>query len=265
MSNPQNPNTPKPQAPVVTPAQAAAPQQTGEGVAPAGFQRTEQQAIAKDRLAEQAEDLANKRQMFALQEKAFQEDREIQKHIQRNQRSGVEDYFAGENLDYAHFGYRQVQATYPRDTPGKFFTIAKSEGWEPVRGTETNLTNGEPILRSLLYRGDIDFDNAIRIGDCVLMQMPRFQHEAWLRARDIMNQQVQDARRSSTVDQRPGTIIHDSLDDPIVQRIMSRGEATPMEAVATVAGQALAKGIGNEQHYENVRAGTVPGAVIGGR
>jgi hypothetical protein len=244
----------------LSPQQAAGIQNSGGTNLPeAGYKRVEEIARRKDNLAQEAEELARQRQVFALRKDAFNEERELQDMIQTDQRSGAEDYLVGENLDYDHFGYRLIQCMYPRDTPGMWFTTAKSEGFEPVTTQTLNLDNGRPVVSSNgRYRGNIDFDDAVQIGDCVLMQMERFRYETWLRAREARNQRVNSARQGYNVSPAPGTIIHDDPSDPIVQRLSSaQGGDVVMMPSETAARQTLAKSLAIQQLGEQIRTGTV--------
>jgi len=243
------------------PQQAAVIQQQGDPtLAAAGAPRNEQMAQRKDKLAEEAERLANARMMFKVRADAFNEEREIQAFIQKDQRNGQEDYFAGENLDWDHYGYRLIQCMYPRDTPGRAFSVAKGEGFEPVRGDELNLTNGRPVISSMRYRGNSDFENAIQIGDCVLMSMDKFRFDAWQHARDLMNDRSSQRHNDPTirgVTAMPGTNVHDSINDPVLQRVLSQGGDIEMAGVETMARQALAKQLAAGQFKEQLEQGTV--------
>lgn len=243
----------------LSPQQAAGIQSSGQSNLPdAGYRREDEIARRKDRLAQESEELAAQRQMFALRKEAFNEERELQDMIQRDQRSGVEDYLTAENLDHTNFGYRLIQCLYPRDTPGMWYSQAKVEGFEPVTSRTLNLENGRPIVASNgRYRGNMDFDDAVQIGDCVLVMMERFRYETWLRARDAKNATIEAARKGYNVSPAPGTIIHDDPEDPIVKRLASQGGPVLMSPNETVARQTLAKSLAIQQLGEQIKEGTV--------
>jgi len=254
---------PKPQIIAQAPVLSKSAAETATPVLPdAGYQRTETLARNRDTLQEQAEVLANAREMWAIRKDAFDEEREIQALIQRSGSSGLEDYFACENLDWDHYGYRMVQCTYPRDTPGRFFNMAKLDGFDAVTGDTINLTNGRPVVNAARYTIAFDFDNAIKVGDLVLMQTELYRYHAWQEARTRATAQATKQARGYGLTAAPGTIVHEDANDPIVQRLTSQGGAAIMEPVPNLARQALAKSLADGQFADMLKEGTVPGAEI---
>lgn len=247
------------------PDEAAAAQHDGTGIAPAGYKRGEQQAEAKDTLAEEAERLAAARGAYRMRADAFDEDREVQAQIQRSVRSGVEDFLAGENLDTQYYYYRAVQCAFPRDTPGKQFVQAKGDGFVSVRGDELSLENGRPIITTRnVYSNNIMFDNALQVGgDLVLMRMERYRAEAWLAAREQFSRELQHSRQNPVIDGDPsrGMVVRTDPNDPKFQQYFgARMEPTIMEPTPTVAGRAMqqmAQTIATNKLAQQLKDGTV--------
>lgn len=254
----------------MNPQQAALVQAAGTGVAPAGYKRDEQQAVAKDALAEEAERLAGARQAYRIRADAFDEDREVQAQIQRSVRSGVEDFLAGENLDTAYFYYRAIQCAFPRDTPGKQFVQAKGDGFSAVRGDELSLENGRPIITTRnVYANNANFDNALQVGgDLVLMRMERYRANAWLGAQEQFSRELQHSRQNPIIDGDPsrGMVVRTDPNDPKFQQYFgARMEPTIMAPTPTVASAALmqqARNIATNQLADQMRTGTVRGAEV---
>lgn len=125
----------------------------GFDLEPPGYKRDEQLAQRKDDLEQQAEEVSNEMEHFAVDPKALEKDREIQDFIAKDALD-VEDPQPG-------YVYKWVPYVHSH---GNAVFAAKAQGWEVVEGN---------MPESLSLRA---VDGSRRVGDVLLMRIRMDYH-----------------------------------------------------------------------------------------